>query len=238
MVGMAKQTAAKKNRVSSRRPRKKIVRPVSSGLAENLAQGLSHEIRSPLAAIKAALEVLLETEELSHQAKQIVAEIDVEIEQIDRVMRQFLDFTLCPQPHMEDIPLDALAESVCDQLKEKPPGFNLTVSVPKQLQVRGDIPMLQKVLAELTKNAIDHGADLVTIEGRVEEGKAVIQVRNSGAPIDKEITHRIFEPFFSTRTRRAGLGLSIAQRWVVAMNGTIKMLPARNGFEIMLNRGE
>ncbi len=233
MIAVAKQSAAKGRRLSSRAGKETTLTAVTTSQIE-VARGLSHEIRNPLAGIKAALEVLKGTERLSPQGHQIMGEIGDEIEQIDRVMKQFIDFSVCPQPQSEEFPLDALVESVFDQLKEKPGDFTIRVAAPVPLQVRADIGMLQRVLAELVQNGIDAGADLITVEGRAEKGNVVIQVSNSGVLLEKEIAHRVFEPFFSTKARRAGLGLSIAQRWLAAMDGSIKLLPGRNGFEVTL----
>lgn len=201
---------------------------------QQLARGLSHEILNPLAGIKAALEVLRETEKLSRDGEQIGNEINNEVEQIDRVVRQFLEYSFCPEPRPEDLPFDALVQSAHDQLSGKPVDFKVKMSGPRGLRVRADLVMLQRVLIEVIQNMVDNGAHLASVTVRPGVGKIVIHVRNQGPPIDRGIATRIFEPFFSTKPGRAGLGLSIAQRWLTAMGGTIKLLPARDGFEIIL----
>jgi signal transduction histidine kinase len=231
---MPKKSSRKKARISARQENK--VRQDTAGLSAKLARGLSHEIKSPLAAIQAAMEILRETEDLSPEGRQIAEEINGEIEQMDRVMKQFLDFSLCPHPQIEEVPLDALVESVRDQLDPDQARVHIDVCAPGALRIRGDIVMLQRVLLELMQNSIDNEAERVVVEGRSVKGKSVIRISDSGGAIDREVASDIFEPFFSTRARHAGLGLSIAQRWLGAMQGTIRLLPERDGFEITLPR--
>jgi signal transduction histidine kinase len=237
MIAVAKQSAAKARRFSSRTSKANTLKAATISQIE-VAQGLSHEIRNPLAGIKAALEVLKGTESLSPQGHEVLGEVGDEIEQIDRVLKQFIDFSICPKPQPETFSLDAMVESVFDQLRQKPAGFTVRVAAPVALQVSADISMVQRVLAELFQNGIDAGADLVTVDGRAEKGNVVIQVSNSGAPLEQEIADHIFEPFFSTKAGRTGLGLAIAQRWLAVMEGSLRLLPAGNGFEIRLPRGK
>ena len=206
-------------------------------MAPGFAAGLDHEIRNPLAGMKAAVEILRETEKLSSEGLQVTAEINSEIEQIDRVLKQFLEFTSWPQSYIEDFPLAELVASVCDDVGVGSPGREIDVSISPTLRVRADVPLLQRVVAEVLQNAIDHGAEPPAVRARVRGSKIVIRISNSGAPIDREIAKRVFEPFFSTRARRAGLGLPTTERRLAAMNGKIRLLPARNGFEIILPKG-
>ena len=75
------------------------------------------------------------------------------------------------------------------------------------------------------------------VEARREESVVVLTVCNNGSPVAPAAASRVFEPFFSTRPGRAGLGLPIVRRWLAAMQGTIELVPAGNGFEIRLPQG-
>lgn len=199
---------------------------------------MSHEILNPLAGIKAAVEILRETEKLSPQGRETVAEIDGEIEQISHVLRQFMEFTFCPQPSLIEIPLEALLQSLRDSFSERFPDFQIEISVARKLTVRADLAMSQRVLSELLRNCIRQGARRAMTSGRATKGTVTVTVRNDGPRIAPEIAHRVFEPFFSTWPRSAGLGLSIARRWLAAMDCVIRLLPDRDGFEIRLPRGK
>lgn len=205
---------------------------------EKLAQGLAHEIRSPLAAIKAAVEVLRELEELTPEGRRITIEIDGEILQIDRVVCQLLEFIERPLVHLEEISANALIESIGDYLAEVPKGFHLRNAVPRRLSVRTDLRILQKVLYELVQNGIDAGATEVVARAGAETRRAWFRLSNNAPPIDPRNVGQVFDPFFSTLPRRAGLGLSIARRRLDVLGGTITVVAARNGFEIILPAGE
>src|SRR5687768_7033008 len=79
---------------------------------EKVAQSLAHEIRNPLAAIKAAVEVLRELETLTPEGRRITHEMDGEVLRIDGVMRQLLEFVKRPQVHVEGISANSLIESI------------------------------------------------------------------------------------------------------------------------------
>lgn len=201
---------------------------------EKLAQGLAHEIRNPLAAIKAAVEVLRELQALTPEGRGITQEIDGEILRIDGVVCQLLEFVERPQVHVERISASSLIESIGDYLAEVPKGFQLRNTVPRRLSVQADLGILQKVLCELVQNGIDAGATEVVVRGGTQGRNTWFCLSNNAPPIDPNNVGQVFEPFFSTRPRRAGLGLSIAQRRLGFLGGTITVVAARNGFEILL----
>lgn len=224
----------KKPRAGSSRRRSYPSRPD----LKKLVRGLTHEVRSPLAGIKAALEVLRETENLSEQGQHVLREMDREVAQIDRIVCQFLDFGLLPTPELESVPVGLLVESVRDRLSRAPKAFQMRVLVPQRLSVHVDVRIFQRALAEIVQNSIDHGATVVAVRAGQERGGVWIRLTNDGQPVDRQIADRIFEPFFSTLPRRAGLGLPVAKRWLRTIDGAIALLPRRNGFQVTLPKGK
>lgn len=201
---------------------------------EKVAQGFAHEIRNPLAAIKAAVDVIRELEALTPEGRRITQEIDGEILRIDRVVRQLLEFVERPQVHLETISASSLIESIGDYLADVPKGFELRNTVPRRLAVQADLGILQKVLSELVQNGIDAGATEVVVRGGTRGRSTWLCLSNNAPKIDRDNIGRVFEPFFSTRPQRAGLGLSIVRRRLGVLGGTITVVAARDGFEITL----
>lgn len=205
-------------------------------LDREMAAGLAHEIRSPLAAVKAAVEVLRDTEYLSSEGRQIIFEIDAEILKVDRVLKQFLDFSTQPEPNLEPVSLHLVVDAVRKMLPEGEE--NLRVSrFPVSLQIQCDPTMLQAVLFELVQNGVEHGGGIPQWRVRSEGNSVRMGFRNKGVIMKPEVVSNLFQPFFSTLPGRAGLGLCIAARRLAAMKGSIRVLPARNGFEISLAKG-
>ncbi|HEY2931950.1 MAG TPA: HAMP domain-containing sensor histidine kinase [Acidobacteriota bacterium] len=201
-----------------------------------MAAGLAHEIRSPLAAVKAAVEVLRDTEHFSNEGREITFEIDAEIRKVDRVLQQFLDFTTEPAPNMEPVFLDVVVDAVREMLPDG--AENIRVSrLPASLQLRCDAAMLQSVLFELLQNGVEHGGGPVQLRVNSGGNKVQIEIRNKRRVMEPEVVSNLFRPFFSTVSGRAGLGLCIVARRLAAMKGSIRVLPGRKGFEITLVKG-
>lgn len=191
-----------------------------------LASGIAHEIRNPLAGIGAAVEVL--AEKSSEQDREIVGEIRLQIQRLNATLRGLLDFSRPREPeivpcHVCDLvkPMLALArpdaqktnvQIVTDCADELPP-------------ICADPQQLQQAILNVLLNAIQampHGGTL-TVCGEVLEksGQTLrLTIRDTGVGIPPENRERIFSPFFTTKHRGTGLGLAIS-RSIVEKNGGV-----------------
>lgn len=197
-----------------------------------IARGLSHEILSPAAAIQAAVEVMAETESLSPQGLEIATEIRGQLEQIVRVVHQWLDFVSPLNVQSEKVPVEAIAEAA--KGADSSGHFETGISHSRSVCVVADPGLLQRTVAEIVSNAAAFGATRIDTRVDRKGSNVSVQIRNNGSLLDSETAARAFEPFFSTRRGRAGLGLPLARKWMTAMNGSIEVLRERNGFELVL----
>jgi signal transduction histidine kinase len=103
----------------------------------------------------------------------------------------------------------------------------LETLVSKGVEVEGDPARLKQALWHLLDNASDAmpdgGTIRVTLESDHISGLATLSIQDSGPGIQPEISHRIFEPFSTTKDGRTGLGLPIVMSIVEAHNGTIEV---------------
>lgn len=195
-----------------------------------MAAGLAHEIRNPLAGLKGAAQYL-QAEALEDDAKDMLHVIVEEANRLDVVVRQFLDyarpFELAPQPEH----LNALVAHVLTLLRAS----GLPGSVKVREELAGDLPMLPldgtrltQVLLNLLQNAVQAmpKGGIVTVEtrrNRSRYGQPVVEVvvRDTGTGIEPDAMEKLFIPFFTTKPGGTGLGLPICQRIVEAHGGEL-----------------
>lgn len=217
-----------------------------SQLLEEMATALAHEIRNPLGSIKGAGQYLRsETDNAENQKL-----LDVIIEETDRlnnVVTQFMNYAkpYAVSPKMYNV--NGIIEKAVAVIRasEMPAGIRIETELNPDLpEVFVDGEQMKQVILNIAFNGIEAMPDGGTLTIRTtriesEEGEAVgISIRDTGKGMSKEDLENIFKPFFTTKERGVGLGLSICQRIAKNNNGSIraKSLPGQGSiFYIRLN---
>lgn len=193
-----------------------------------LAGGLAHEIRNPLGIIRACAQ-LLELE--SDGAAETVTVIRQETSRIDQLIQELINYAGDDGPKMARTNLCALVEQTCKRLRPivDAEGILLRVDVPQvAIEATVDAIQIEKALVNLCMNAIQalNGSGTMTITvRRLLEPKPMIQLEvvDDGPGISPSELSRIFDPFYSTKDRGVGLGLSVVQRIIDDHDGYIQV---------------
>jgi signal transduction histidine kinase len=203
-----------------------------------MAAGLAHEIRNPLGAIKGAAQLLDVREDRpeSRLLKIIVEEVD----RLNRVVTQFLDYSKPPQTDFKLIDLSSLAGKVVELMRS---GLPATVELdfqPSRLPagVMGSSEQISQVIINLIQNsqkALEgkpSGMIRVTVEteGESQQGEVILAVEDTGVGIKRENMDKLFIPFFTTSPSGNGLGLSISQKIIEAHRGRIEVVSEEQRF--------
>jgi signal transduction histidine kinase len=193
-----------------------------------LAAGLAHEIKNPLAGVQGALEILAQDLEKPSD-RQLCGEMLDELKRVDETMKSLLSSAKPSPPQRR--PTD-LRELLTDLQRLLEPGLRqrrvkLAVEASAaDVTARVDPGKIRQVLINLIGNAADAMSDGGTIDLRVgplpEGAGAIIAVRDDGPGIPEELAQRIFEPFFTTKFSGTGLGLAIARSLVEQHGGTLQ----------------
>lgn len=207
-----------------------------------LAAGVAHEIRNPLTAIKLRLFSLKQSLPSDANAIEDAVIIGNEINRLERIVKEVLQFARPSEPELVVIPAQRLMQEVHDllNLQLQKNAVQLTVSPSEPACVRVDTQQIKQVLINLIQNA----ADSIGREGvvglrvhaeaqhnrRAAGAKVVLEVTDNGNGIPPEVQQRLFDPFFTTKAGGAGLGLPIAARIVEKHGGEIR-------YHTQLNRG-
>lgn len=198
-----------------------------------LAGGLAHEIRNPLGIIRASAQLLeLESDGAAAEAvAETVTVIRQETSRIDQLIQELINYAGDDGPKMARINLCALVEQACKRLRPivDAEGILLRVDVPQAaIEATVDAIQIEKALVNLCMNAIQalNGSGTMTIVARrLLEPKPMIQLEvvDDGPGISPSELSRIFDPFYSTKDRGVGLGLSVVQRIVDDHDGYIQV---------------
>jgi two-component system sensor histidine kinase FlrB len=204
-----------------------------------LAAGLAHQIRTPLAtALLYASQMTLPNR--SHEDLSRCGEKTVDsLRQLDRLVTDMLAFAQGGGTR-EAVSVSALLEQVAQWLRPAlRSGVRLTIRTQApNLMVRANAPSLVSAVLNLATNALQAASadlDLELLARRAEGGRAQIVVSDNGPGIPEQIRERIFEPFFTTRTRGNGIGLSIVKSVIEAHHGSVCLAEGGNGATFVID---
>jgi len=198
-----------------------------------LAAGLAHQIRTPLAAaLLYASQMTLPGRnpgDLARCAEKTVGSL----KQLDKLVNDMLAFAHGGAAR-EVVSVSALLEQVAQWLRPAlRQGVRLTIRTQApDLMVRANAPSLVSAVLNLATNALQAAAaelDLVLLARRGAGGRAEIVVTDNGPGVPAHIRERIFEPFFTTRARGNGIGLAIVRSVVEAHHGSVSLADAPCG---------
>lgn len=191
---------------------------------EKLIRVLTHEIMNSLTPIQS----IAETVSGKTSSKEIIEALDTISSSSGNLMqfvKNFREFSLLPELRMRVLYLKPLLESVIRIAKsyENADKINFTlVCFPPELMVYSDESLLNRVLINIVKNAIEANPDCITVEAEVKADDSVeIRISNDGELIPEETAEHIFTPFFTTRPSGNGIGLSLSRRIITHLGGTL-----------------
>jgi len=186
-----------------------------------LLAGVSHDLRSPLARIRMAAELLPESADVAARRTSIVRNVDV----ADRLIASFLDYVRASElPLADTVDVAALARHLLETREE--PADLLALAGPAQLEVpHTHALLLERLLANLVDNAMRHGKPPVLVRLSTDGRDAVIDVEDHGPGIAPDAQARLTQAFArgdaSRGTPGTGLGLAIVQQIVRRMGGAL-----------------
>lgn len=240
-----------------------ITKELDNGEVEawiKLARTLSHEIMNNIVPITTLSQVILRYFHRNNKAKE-ATDIDSKtisntikglkvIEERSLGLMNFVDnyrkFTKLPEPKLNQVNLLSLIENnlLAASTLPKFSTIKLNISVDENMIVTADEKLLSQVITNLLKNAYE-----ALILDKIENPKIVIRtlkkdnsnhlkISNNGLVIPPEIREQIFTPFFTTKVKGSGIGLSLSKQIMLKMNGDILLNPIKEKettFTVVLN---
>jgi two-component system nitrogen regulation sensor histidine kinase NtrY len=223
---------------------------------QNLVRVLTHEIMNSVTPISSLAGTVEEEMHKQLQAEQVsidkaeLEDMHLSLQTISRrsaglirFVKEFRNLTQVPHPRLTEIAIQPLLEEMAMLHKKELADHGIAISVridPPQLTTLADKNMIEQVLINLIKNAIqafdeqpDKKIELAAYTS--EKGRPIISVKDNGQGIDPEALEKIFIPFFSTKKTGSGIGLSLSRQIMRVHEGriTVKSEPGL-GTEFML----
>jgi two-component system, OmpR family, phosphate regulon sensor histidine kinase PhoR len=209
-------------------------------IRKDFVANVSHEIKTPITAIKGFVETLLDgAAKNAEDADRFLAIIQKHVGRLEAIVEDLLSLSRIEQEaEKEEISLvehpikEVLnaAIQVC-QLKGDPKNIRLSLSCEEHLKGRINPPLLEQALVNLLDNAIKYSEPRkdVNIEAEEREGEILIHVRDQGCGIEKSHLDRLFERFYRVDKARSrtlggtGLGLAIVKHIMQAHAGRVSV---------------
>ena len=223
----AKNSAEKALRQLRKVQARLIQRERLAALGE-LSAGVAHEINNPLHIISGHAQMLLMDGGLDSEMEETLKIVEKQVERASRITNQLLNFSKRTEPEIVVLDINEALNNSFVLLKHQL--AQESIKIVKQLHsepvyLHADPAQLQQVFLNLITNAsqsMPEGGTLIISTG-VRDSDAEINFTDKGCGIPRKDLNRLFEPFFSTKEKGAGLGLSIVYGIIQAHKGSIKV---------------
>lgn len=201
-------------------------------IAGELAAGLAHEIKNPLAGIKLSIQMLLEAQSMSTDDRVIGKKVIDEIKRIELLMRGLLKFAKPPHPQLTNTDVNAILENVASFTLHDHACSRHGIQIVKDFeenlpQTFSDPMQMHQIFMNVILNAIDAmpNGGIIALKTTYNEALHTVQVdiSDTGVGFDTELVSQMFKPFFTTKPTGTGLGLAITKRLVEDHGGSISI---------------
>jgi signal transduction histidine kinase len=193
-----------------------------------LAAGLAHEIRNPLAGIDGVMEIMGRDLPADSPAREVLKEVRHEVSHINRILSDLLETARPKPPEFRAANLNATAEHAVVFARQHVLSKPIQVELVKDEAlepIEHDTTQIHQVLLNLLLNAIQaiEGRGRVCVQLGRKDGFASISISDTGRGIPPEHLPNIFRPFYTTKGHGTGLGLSLARRIIEDHGGRIEV---------------
>ncbi len=200
-----------------------------------LSAGVAHEIRNPLSSIKGFATYFGERYSENPEDVEISEIMIQEVERMDRVIKQLLDFSKPVSLDRRDIHLDSLMKEFLklESLEKKGREIEIRSHFPDtNVLISADRDKIRQVLLNLWLNSMaaikKKGKIDITCNVNQKQNMSVIEFKDNGCGIKSENLSHVFDPYFTTRKTGTGIGLSIVHSIIDAHNGKIEVMSEEN----------
>ena len=207
-----------------------VARTNKLSLTGQMAAGIAHEVRNPLAAVRSIVQLVRKGAVPQSEQGRLLDNVVVEIDRVDGVVTSLLMLGRGTAPREETIELMALVADAVDFCRAYATQRRQTLEMilGSRLWVRGDAHELRQVLVNLLLNACQASQEgqAVVVHGKSETDAAghlmaTIEVVDQGVGMSAAVLAQVFEPFFSTKVNGGGLGLCLCRDVMRRYGGTI-----------------
>ena len=200
-----------------------------SAVGQMTAQ-VAHEIRNPLGSIDLALKLLKRRSFVeSDEAREVVAAIENSVGHLGTIVTELLEFSRPKELNRSSVNLNSLLDGILPMIADRSRSKNIRIDKQYDCELPDasyDEAELRKLFINLVINAIDAsetGAVIQLRTCREGSGNVLVEVVDNGCGMDAETIRRLYEPFFTTKSRGTGLGMAIARKITELHRGDLRV---------------
>ncbi len=208
----------------------------------NLIRVLTHEIMNtltPVTSLAQTTATMIDEPDAADDIREAVTTIARRSEGLMNFVLRYRELLKVPQPDPATISVTDALNSVTGLMASELQGVHVEIDVvPESLEVYADRQLLDQVLVNLVKNAVDamQGAKSrkLRLSGNMDFGRVLLRIRDNGPGIPEETMDQIFVPFFTTKKDGSGIGLGLSRQIMTAHQGEIVVESDRSGTAVSL----
>lgn len=195
-----------------------------------LAANLAHEIRNPLASISATTQVMKAKLPGEDPRQKYPLLILKEVDRINQIIGGLLDLENDEMIHFQSFKLSDLFDKIKTilEMRLEKRGIQFILEIPEDIEhIFSDRLYLEKIIISVCRNAIEainRDQGFIKIGIKKNDPFCQILISNNGKKIEEKDQKLIFNPFFTTKIHGLGLGLTLSQRRVQKISGSLKLL--------------
>lgn len=178
---------------------------------EKVIRIISHEVNNTMGGVKSVLELLIDS--VDEDVKEVIESCDDRCDKMCGFISSYADVVKVPDPVMMDVELNDEIGAMMPFLRGIVPECIKFDFHPGQekIGVKADISLLQQVVVNIVKNAVESidGTGSIDVWVSTINGRGCLAISNDGAPIPDDVSRKLFSPFFTTKKEGRGLGLTL-----------------------------
>jgi nitrogen fixation/metabolism regulation signal transduction histidine kinase len=208
----------------------------------NLIRVLTHEIMNTLTPVTSLAETtvsMLDDPRAIDDIREAITTIGRRSSGLIGFVSKYRELLQIPDPHLESLAVREVFDGAVTLLAEALADIEVVVDVvPDSLTLEADRQLLDQVILNLVKNAIEAletaESPRIRLEGRLDLGRTILRVSDNGPGIPEDARDQIFIPFFTTKRSGSGIGLSLSRQIMTAHGGDIAMQSGADGTTVSL----
>ncbi len=199
-----------------------------------IAAGLAHEVRHPLASIGGALEIIESRAVADSPEAEFSQLAKTELHRLDRLVMEFLRYARPREPELRRMLMHDVVDRVAALARVEADRASVNLDVESSTPLRAvsiDPEQIEQVLLNVMLNAVQASPSggRVTVRESLDGPDILVDVIDEGPGVSADHVERIFSPFFTTKEKGTGLGLAIAHRIVTAHGGSLEVVQNSGG---------
>jgi len=209
-------------------------------LIGEMAAGIAHELRNPLASISGSVQYISKQLKLSDEYKKLMDIIIAESMRLSSTIEDFLNITKSYELNITEFDLSKMSEEIVELLEKKYSEIRFIKNIESDIYLRGDEKRIREVFWNIFTNSIKAVSKVKSpiIEiaiHRKEDMKIEVSIKDNGVGMDKEEIDKIFTPFYSRFSSGVGLGMFLVKRIIDEHGFDMKIISSKGiGTEVII----